>query len=87
MGDGSRKNILNYRTGRFAASAKVERLTQSREGMVTAFYNYMRNPYGTFSDGGRQEIPKSRDPKLLISKSIKEIAETIVGNRMRAILI
>ena len=87
MGDGSRKNILNYRTGRFAASTKVERLTQSREGMITAFYSYMRNPYGTFSDGGRQEIPRSRDPKLLISKSIKEIAETIVGNRMRAVLI
>jgi hypothetical protein len=87
MGSGSSKNVLNYRTGRFAASAKVERLTQSREGMVTAFYNYMRNPYGTFSDGGRQEIPKSRDPKLLISKSIKEIAETIVGNRMRAVLV
>lgn len=86
MGDGTRPDILNYRTGRFANSAKVERMSQSREGMITAFYTYMRNPYGTFSEGGAQGIPKSRDPKLLISKSIREIAATQVANRMRAVL-
>jgi len=87
MGTGSRRDILNLRTGKFAESAKVERMTQSREGMITAFYNYMRNPYGTFSEGGRQESPKTRNPKLLISKSIREIAETQVRNRLRAVLI
>lgn len=86
MGDGTSKTILNYRTGRLANSAKVERMSQSREGMVTAFYTYMRNPYGTFSEGGAQGIPRSRDPKLLISKSIREIAATQVSNRMRAVL-
>jgi hypothetical protein len=86
MGDGSRTDILNYRTGRFAASAKVERLSESREGMITAFYSYMKNPYATFSDAGRQSIPRSRDPKLLISKSIKEIAAEKVANRMRTVL-
>ena len=86
MGDGSRKDILNYRTGRFASSVKVERMSQSREGMVTAFYTYMRNPYGTFSDGGKQQLPKTRDPKLLISKSIREIAAENAVNRMRAVL-
>ena len=87
MGSGSDRKVLNYRTGRLAASAKVERLSQSREGMITAFYSYMRNPYATFSDGGRQEYPKSRDPKLLISQSIKEIMATKVSNRMRAVLV
>ncbi len=86
MGTGSAKRVLNYRTGRLANSANVERMTQSREGMITAFYSYMKNPYATFSDGGKQEYPKSRDPKLLISKSIREIAATSVGNRMRAVL-
>lgn len=85
MGDGDRRDILNYRTGRLAASAKVESISQSREGMITAFYSYMRNPYATFSEGGRQSIPRSRDPKLLISKSIREIAAEQVGNRLRAI--
>jgi hypothetical protein len=85
MGDGNSRNVLNYRTGRLASSAKVEKLSESRTGMITAFYSYMKNPYATFSEGGRQQYPKSRDPKLLISKSIREIAATQVGNRLRAV--
>lgn len=87
MGNGSDKKLLNYRTGRFASSAKVERLTQSKEGMITAFYTYMKNPYATFSEGGKQQYPRARDPKLLISSSIKEIAATLVGNRLRAVVV
>ena len=87
MGNGEDRMILNYRTGRFAASTRVERLSMGKEGMITAFYSYMRNPYGTFSEGGRQQYPKTRDPKLLISQSIKEIAATRVANRMRAVLV
>lgn len=86
MGTGDSRRLLNYRTGRLANSARVEKLAQSREGMITAFYTYMKNPYATFSEGGRQSIPKTRDPKLLISKSIREIAATSVVNRMRAVL-
>ncbi len=87
MGNGNDKKLLNYRTGRLAASAKVTRLTESREGLISAFYTYMRNPYGTFSEGGKQQYPKSRDPKLLIGNSIKEIAATLVGSRLRAIVV
>lgn len=87
MGDGRRRDILNYRTGRFAGSVRVEKLSQSREGMITAFYSYMKNPYATFSDGGRQQNPRSRDPKLLITKSIREIAAEKVANRLRAVVV
>jgi len=87
MGDGSRRDILNYRTGRFAASAEVTSLSQSREGMITAFYSYMKNPYATFSENGRQSRPRTRDPKLLIGASIKEIAAQQVTNRLRAVLV
>jgi hypothetical protein len=87
MGDGTARNILNYRTGRFAASPKVLSMLQSRDGMITAFYTYMKNPYATFSEGGRQSRPRSRDPKLLIAKSIREIAETKVANRLRSVLV
>ena len=87
MGDGTSKGILNYRTGRFAASAAVQRMSQSREGMITAFYSYMRNPYQTFEPGYNQGKPTSRDPKLLIAKSIREIAAIRVGNRLRSISI
>ena len=87
MGSGNRRDILNYRTGRFAESAEVKRLSISRQGMITAFYDYMRYPYATFSSGGAQEHPRSRDPKVLISKSIREIAAKIVTNRLRAVLV
>lgn len=85
MGDGSRRDILNYRTGRFASTVKVERVSLSREGMITAFYSYMKNPYATFSQGGKQELPRTRDPKLLISKSIREIAAENAVTRMRSV--
>lgn len=87
MGTGDRRDILNLRSGRFAESAKVERLSESRQGMITAFYTYMKNPYATFSQGGRQESPKTRDPKLLISKSIRELAQQQVSNRLRAVVV
>ena len=86
MGTGTSRNVLNYRTGRLAESAQVTSMSQSRESMITAFYTYQRNPYGTFSEGGAQSSPKTRDPKLLISKSIREIMSTQVNNRLRAVL-
>lgn len=86
MGTGDSKNILNYRTGRFANSAEVTKLVQGRTGMLTAYYTYMKYPYQTFEPGFAQGIPRSRDPKLLISKSIHQIAATHVANRMRAVL-
>jgi hypothetical protein len=85
MGDGNSRNVLNYRTGRFASTVNVEYLSTSREGMISAFYSYMKNPYATFSAGGRQSKPSSRDPKLLISKSIRQIAEQVVSNKLRAV--
>lgn len=85
MGDGTERSILNYRTGRFAGSVNVDKLTQSRDGMITAFYSYMKNPYATFSTGGAQSQPTSRDPKLLISRSIREIVAERVNNKLRAV--
>jgi hypothetical protein len=86
MGTGTSKNVLNYRSGRLAESAQVTSMSQSREGMITAFYTYQRNPYGTFSEGGAQENPRTRDPKLLIARSIREVLATQVTNRLRAVL-
>lgn len=85
MGKGNRKDILNLRSGRFAESVRINRLTQNKDGAVSAFYTYMRNPYDTFSEGGKQSRPRSRDPKLLISKSIREIAQELKITRLRAI--
>lgn len=84
MGSGAERNILNYRTGRFAESAKVTSLSQNRQGLITAFYTYMKNPYQTFEPGFKQGSPASRSPKLLISKSIREIVANKVSNNLRA---
>jgi hypothetical protein len=85
MGTGRSSNVLNYRSGRFAASVQVERLTQSRQGMITVFYSYMKNPYQTFEPGFAQGSPESRSPKLLISKSIREVAAAQVTSQLRAV--
>ena len=85
MGDGSRRDILNLRSGRFADSAVVTKMSESREGMITAFYTYMKYPYQTFEPGYRQGRPETRNPKLLISKSIREIAAEKAANRLRAV--
>lgn len=85
MGDGSRQDILNLRSARFAESAKVTRMSISREGMITAFYAYMKNPYQTFEPGFKQGAPNTRNPRLLISKSIRELAAEKVANRLRAV--
>lgn len=87
MGTGNRRDILNYRTGRFAKSAEVTRITQSKEGMLTAFYTYMKYPYQTFEPGFLQGSPASRNPRLLISKSIHELVAKQVSNRLRAVLV
>lgn len=87
MGGGERRDILNYRTGRFATSTKATRLTMSREGAITVFYDYMKYPYATFSEGGNQQYPRTRDPKRLISRSIREIAAELVSNTLRAELV
>lgn len=87
MGNGSERNILNYRTGRFAESVKVESMSESRAGMITAFYSYMKNPYQTFEPGFQQGSPKTRNPKLLIAKSIRDIAAQYVDNRLRSVSI
>lgn len=87
MGTGTRRDVLNLRSGRLAESAEVLRISESRTGAITAFYTYMKNPYATFSQGGKQQYPRSRDPKILISKSIREIAQQLKISELRAVLV
>lgn len=85
MGKGHARTILNYRTGRFANSAKVTNMRMSRDGSIEAFYTYMKMPYATFEPEGRQGQPVSRDPRKLIEKSMRQIATQLTINRLRAI--
>lgn len=87
MGNGDDTSVLNYRTGRLAKSFKVTALSQERSGALTAFFTYMKYPYITFGPGGAQQRPRSRDPRLLGDKSIRELAANKISSRLRTVLI
>ena len=76
------EGALVYRTGRFANSARVEKLQMQRDGAIGIFYTYMKYPYQTFEPGFAQGS-KARDPKDLITKSIRELATGLVTSRLR----
>ncbi len=72
---------LQYRTGRFANSVRVDNITQGPRGgntMIEA--SYMNNPYETFAPGGKM-YTSQRDPEKLIKRSIRQAATSLVGAR------
>jgi hypothetical protein len=82
MGKGRARTVLNYRTGRFAESVNIDNVVPRRDGAMIAFYSYMKNPYSTFAEGGAQYPSKpSRDPNLLIKKSMRQLAAAAAVTR------
>lgn len=76
MGKGRSRKTLNYRTGRFARSAKIETLYSTRrKGEIGARVKYMRNPYSVFEIGGKLNPPKLRDPAGIFGRSIRQILQ------------
>jgi hypothetical protein len=69
---------LNFRTGRFANSARVEMVHQGARGGTAIDYTYMKNPYQTFEPGFKQGSTM-RDPRKIIGESIRELATGILG--------
>jgi hypothetical protein len=80
LADNMKQPALVYRTGRLASSVRVTQMNLTREGQVTAFYEYMKRPYQTFERGFKQGN-KYRDPRRLIDKSIREIAELYIHKK------
>ena len=67
---------LMNRTGRFALSTVLADLRPSTTGKTAmAKYTYMLNPYQTFENTGMRKWPMGYNPKPLISKSIRKLAE------------
>lgn len=77
---------LRYQTGRFANSVKVEAISRSRDGALTAFLSYMRYPYATFEVGGKQGH-KGYYPSRLINESAREIAAKLTRERFTSVTI
>lgn len=78
------KPRLVWRSGRFANSVEVVRATQGATGMLSFYYTYMLSPYQTFEPGFKQGN-YSRNPKKLISESIREIVTPLVKEKFRSV--
>lgn len=75
MGKGGSKQILNYRTGRFAKSAQIEGFYPTKEKRaINATVKYMQYPYGTFEPRGRLHKP-GRDPHRIFGRSIRQLLQ------------
>lgn len=75
---------LNFRTGRFANSARVDMVHQGARGGIGIDYTYMLNPYQTFEPGFKQGSTQ-RDPRKIIGESIRELATGILGRQPHTI--
>jgi hypothetical protein len=71
---------LVYRTGRFASSAEVTDIMPTSKGFLSLGYTYQRDPYEIFEPGNRMGTP-DRDPRKVIDKSIREIAQQFALGR------
>lgn len=76
---------LNYRTGRFAGSAKVLRGKYGPKGTINLDYTYMLDPYQVFEypHGSPRLATPQRDPRLVIRESIRELAKKQVEARFK----
>jgi len=79
-----RSGGLTYRTGRLARSAKVLNGVRDKDGNIRLDYTYLKNPYQTF-EVGYAKGTAARDPRSLISGSIREIAASIVLQKLRVV--
>jgi hypothetical protein len=70
-----RPALINQ-TGRFSNSAELLNLRQAAKTVV-GNYTYQLNPYETFENTGRSRWPVGYNPKPLIAKSIRNLAEQI----------
>lgn len=75
---------LQFRTGRFANSARVEMVHMGTRGGTGIDYTYMKYPYQTFEPGFAQGSTM-RDPRKIIGESIRELATAILGRQPHTI--
>ena len=72
---------LRYRTGRLANSVRVSQITTGpRGGNVQIETDYATDPYAVYAPGGKR-YTQQRDPERLIKKSVREVAQAMIGPR------
>ena len=72
---------LQFRTGRFANSVRVENISSGPRGGNTMIETtYRKDPYETFAKGGKK-YTFNRDPERIIKSTVRGIATGIIGGR------
>ena len=70
-------------SGRFAASVRITDVSKTTKGFPSIGYTYMRNPYSVYeATSGSRFSSIERDPRILIDKSIREIAAELAIGRI-----
>jgi hypothetical protein len=72
---------LQNRTGRFSNSVKLLSLTEGRNTLM-AKYTYLLRPYETFENKGKKRWPMAYNPKPLIAKSIRNLAQGRIEQKL-----
>jgi len=74
---------LESRTGRFAQSVRATDVTQTSKGYPSVGYTYEKDPYQVYeTSSGTRFSDAKRDPRIVIDKSIREIAATMAMGRL-----
>ena len=76
-----RDGALRNRKGRFSNSVKLLSLHQAPKSVV-AKYTYMLRPYSTFENTGERRWRLSYNPKTLIAKSIRKLAQGRIEQKL-----
>ena len=73
--------VLENRTGRFANSAEVTNVSPMPNS-VEIQYTYQKDPYAVFEpENGNPLASHGRDPRRIIGRTIREIAQEIMGTK------
>jgi hypothetical protein len=74
---------LNFRTGRFAQSARVVNVEQTSQGFPSFVFDYERDPYDVFDRtlGRSPWNTAQRDPRALVDLSVREIVREMAIGR------
>ena len=72
---------LQNRTGRFSNSVQLLSLQQAKNSIM-AKYTYLLSPYQTFENTGLRRWPLAYNPKPLIAKSIRNLAQGRIKQKL-----
>ena len=72
---------LQNQTGRFSSSVQLLSLMEGPKTLIGK-YTYLLSPYETFENSGKRQWPTGYNPKTLISKSIRNLAENRIAQKL-----